>query len=522
MPGDGGIDPGGGKPPNIQNDGNNMEVENTSVQNTNTIISTDGKNTSSDGNVANPSAQKQTVLYKAGMRCDTYKLIVQLKPNAAPVVSENGKRPYRYIRGLILSKLVAEITNKSPDILEIRRLNRGKFLIVCATSKCANMIVENEKMKEQFMAFIPVNYVSRAAIIRDVDLEITDDELRDNIETGDFKITYIQRMNRKTITDGKVTYVPSSTVKLVFEGQDMPQFIYLWYCRLPCEPFIQNPIQCFSCFRYGHITKFCKNKKLCNKCYQEEDVNHECDLVQPKCLNCGGMHNSNSKSCPEYERQRSIKILMSTRCLCFPEANAVIPRERESYAVHTKNSFAALESVGNEDSSNGNYSNFNAFPELKSNQPRKPRSIDRYVPPPLSTINRASKRKPDQYNIQNRDKISNQNKKNKNMFDAMSQITKPETYYKGNEISQMMYKGCENNKIDKTNDENRKWLNLNQPDIQFSGYSTSTNNNNDPGTSYSNGFPSMILNNNNNSNNQQNNVNMDMVYQMHGSPHMGY
>lgn len=525
MPGDGVGDPGGGKPPDIQT-GNGMDID-TGTQNENTSV-IPGKNTSSNKTSNTPSAEKQAVLYKSGMRCDTYKLIVQMKPNSAPAGNDGGKRTFRYIRSLILSRLLADITNKSPDILEIRRLNRSKFMVVCATSKCANEIVENEKMKEQFMAFIPANYVTRACIIRDVDVEITDDEIRENIDVGSFKIIHMQRLNRKTFVDGKVNYVPSSTVKFVFEGQDMPKFVYLWYSRLPCEPFIQNPIQCFSCFRYGHITKYCKSKKLCNKCFHEDDDEHECNLVELKCLNCGGKHNSNSKSCPEYERQRNIKLLMSTRSLCFPEANALIPRVQDSYTIRTKNSFAVLENIGNEDSSN--VSSFNTdYPELKSNHPKNLRTYDRYVPPPLSVSNmtRPPKRKPETSEF-NREKLTVQNKKNRNLTEAMSQITKPDTYYKGNEISKMIYKGCAENKIDKDNYENKKWLDIAHPDIQFSGYSFTTNsqastpnvNINTPLITEDNNDNHTRTQHNQHSRTQHNSLDTD--YHNYGSPHLGY
>ncbi|KAI5724448.1 hypothetical protein M8J77_022384 [Diaphorina citri] len=433
-------DPGGGPP-----------TQNTTTQNTNT------------------SNEKHLVLYKPGMKCDLFKLIIQLKPNSVPTFSANGKRTFRYIRGVLLSKLLAEITNKSQDIVEIRRLNRSKFLVACTTSKCANEIVQNEKMKEQFMAYIPVSYTSRAAIIRDVDLEITDEEILENLDSGDFKVTHMQRLNRRTFVDGTVSYVPSTTVKLVFEGQDMPSFVYLWYSKLTCEPYVQNPIQCFSCYRYGHVTKYCKNKKLCRKCFHEIEENeedHVCNAAEVKCLNCNGMHNANSKSCPEYERQRNIKILMSTRSLCFPEANALIPRDRDTFAVRTKNSFAALEKLNSEDTHRNNYST--EFPELRTNKPKVHRNITKYVAPPLSNvITRSGKRKPET-TVSVREENA---KKNKHM-EEMRQMTKPETYYKGNEISKMVYKGCQENKEHKANNEHQQWLNLTHPDINCSATSS--------------------------------------------------
>ncbi|KAI5694585.1 hypothetical protein M8J75_001643 [Diaphorina citri] len=462
-------DPGGGGgnplPPNLNStDGNAVVMETTEAR-----ASSGAQNL--DGNTAS-SGQKHLVLYKPGMRCDLYKLIVQLKPNLDPTPhSTNGKRPYRYIRGLLLSKLIAEITNKSKEVVEIKRLNRSKFLISCTTSKCANLLVENEKMKEKFIAYVPMNYVSRAAIVKDVDLEITDDEIMQNIDCGDFKITQMQRLNRKTFVDGKATYVPSTTIKLLFEGQDMPSFVYLWYTKLNCEPYIQNPIQCFSCFQFGHITKSCRNKKLCRKCFQEDLHDHACDFAEIKCLNCSGMHNANSKSCPEYERQRSIKVLMSTRSLCFPEANALVPRPRDTFAIRTSNRFDVLTEENSDEVRSNNRNNYNTqYPPLPSNVPTNHRNITRYVPPAISDIRRP-KRKSDK-EMDNRE--SNQNKKNRQHLEEMTRMTKPESYYTGNQISQLMYKGLEENKQHKANHEHQQWMKLTHPTIAFSGIPNSS------------------------------------------------
>lgn len=430
-------DPGGG-PPNS----NTLESETQ-----NTLHVSQNKNTPNTFQ----SNEKQLVLYKTDMKCDLYKLIVQLKPNS----------PARFIKGLLLSKLLSEITDKSSAIVECKRLSRNKYLVSCLSSKCANAIIQNETLQKEYSAYIPLTYVSCTAIIRDVDLEISDEELSENIDCGDFKLTSIQRLNRKTYVDGKVIYVPSTTCKVVFEGQDMPGFIYLWYTKVYCEPYVQNPVQCFSCFQFGHITKYCKNVKVCKQCYQKEDVNHMCNLSELKCINCNGPHNANSKFCPEYERQKSIKLLMSTRNLCFPEANSLIPALKNTFSVRTKNSFGILENLENSTSNDPNIE----FPQLKNNKPTKNRHFTKYVPPPIN-MNKRTKRKPEEMSAY---EIKTESKKNKHLTDmqAISQLSKSETYYQGNEISKLIYKGCEENKKEKANHEELQWSKLMQPNINF-------------------------------------------------------
>ncbi|KAI5724222.1 hypothetical protein M8J76_017183 [Diaphorina citri] len=86
-------DPGGGGgnplPPNLNStDGNAVVMETTEAR-----ASSGAQNP--DGNTAS-SGQKHLVLYKPGMRCDLYKLIVQLKPNLDPTPHSTNDRNQVY------------------------------------------------------------------------------------------------------------------------------------------------------------------------------------------------------------------------------------------------------------------------------------------------------------------------------------------------------------------------------------------------------------------------------------------
>ncbi|KAI5697781.1 hypothetical protein M8J75_015543 [Diaphorina citri] len=385
---------------------------------------------SSPGNTAPDPISRNILLYSSEHKFNWYKLLIQAKPSDNV---DTSRKPY--VRALAVSKILGDLTNQSKDVTEIRRLNRTKFLIICSTAACANKIVLSEKVRSKFVAFIPQIYLTRTAILRDVDVDIdgekiTDDEIKNNLDTGNFKLLTVQRLNRKVVVDGKANYVPSTSVKLVFDGQDMPKYVYLWYTRLQCEPFIQNPIQCFTCYKFGHVSKYCQTKSsLCKRCFQIELDDHSCDLVNLKCLNCHGPHNVNSRSCPEYERQRNIKLLMSTRNMCFPEAADLIPSSKPSYAVQTKNSFEVL----GEDISG----NFSEFPKLNSKNQKGQREFIKYVPPSLPS--RTIKRKTINETI-----IAKKNRNESVFVEKMKDITKPQQFYSDKEVSTMFYKNAEN------------------------------------------------------------------------------
>lgn len=392
----------------------------------------------SDGSLnSNPD---KIFLYSHDHKYDWYKLIIQAKPSKATDADDATRKPF--VRALAVSRLLGEITNHSKDITEVRRLNRMKFLVVCSTAGCANKIVQNEKVKQSFDAFIPQIYLFRTAIVRDVDVDIdgepiTNQEILENIDTGNFKLRSVERLNRKVVTPGaEAVYVPSTSIKLVFEGQEMPTYIYLWYTRLSCEPFVQNPIQCFTCYKFGHVSKHCSTRStLCKKCYQIEENNHVCDLINLKCLNCHGPHNVSSKNCPEYDRQKNIKILMSTRNLCFPEAADLVPSAKRMYSTQTKNSFEVLRDVPQD---------FAQFPEMKNKYHRGQRNFNKYSPPAISNI---GKRKPSYNSSHANDAASKKNRTdstNLALHEKMRNITLSQQYHSDKEISHMYYKNAEN------------------------------------------------------------------------------
>lgn len=388
---------------------------------------------------------KQPVLYSSEHKFSWYKLIIQAKPYDTSTANDSSRKPY--VRALAVSKILGDVTNQSKDITEVRRLNRSKFLIICTTAGCANKIVQSDKVRNLYSTFIPLNYLTRTAILRDVDVEvdgeaITNEEIFNNIDCGNYKLLKVERLNRKVVVESKPTYVPSTSVKLVFDGQDMPVHVYLWYTRLQCEPFIQNPIQCFTCYKFGHPSKYCSTKsRLCNRCFSIESDDHQCDLVNLKCLNCHGPHNVNSKSCPEYERQKTIKIMMSTRNMCFPEAADLVPSSKQLYSVQTRNSFEVLGTDGADQSAD--------FPALRSKNPGARREFTKYVPPPLPTKTNTFKRKPA---LSSAAPGSNHGfKKNKfepQLFKDMRNLTKPDQYHNDKEIASMFYNNAKNNKSD--------------------------------------------------------------------------
>lgn len=403
------------------------------------------------GNVES-SRKDNKVLYDPDYQYQDFKVIVQLSRESSQ----------KYLSLHKVGKLLAEASKNAKIILDKVRLSRNKALILCADAVTANELVTTDRFPKDFNFYIPINYVSRVAIIREIDVEFTEEEIYEALETRQFKLLHVQRLTRKQVNDNKVVYVPSQTMKLTFAGPDIPKHVILWYSRIPCEPFVQSTVQCFKCLRFGHITKVCKSRtQICKACYQHHDDNQNCNISQVQCVNCKGMHNPKSPSCPELERQKNIKLMMSNRNLCYLEAAILFPApymQKSSYAAPTHNSFDALSGL------NG------AFPSLVSstNLGNDNDKLDRFVVPPLPY-------KPNsQRNTSGPNKITvtRQRKRDNEVlnFDNGKKLKKPqinhfehENLNTGVKVSELFYEKCAERKLEQQEQKSQMSNIINNP-----------------------------------------------------------
>lgn len=293
--------------------------------------------------------------YSDNVSIKEYKVIIQKKyiPNTRLSISE-----------LQIGDILYRKMKIGEKIADIQKIGRNKVLIICKDRITANELVDSEMLAEKNLeAFISFTFVSRTAVIKNVDVEYTEQELKDNIDSRQYNILDVKRMNRRKFDNGSFTMEPSQSVKIFFEGSDFPKYVFMWGVRLNCEPFIPPLIQCFNCLRYNHITKQCKSKQVCKIC-GSKDENHSCSN-NVQCINCHGEHRADSPSCPEKSRQKSIKEFMAFQNVTHLEAARLIPRSNnENFAIVTSNRYQELDNIYDE----------NSFPQLGSRH--KPKESD--------------------------------------------------------------------------------------------------------------------------------------------------
>ena len=84
------------------------------------------------------------------------------------------------------------------------------------------------------------------------------------------------------------------------------------------ERVINNPLQCFNCFKFNHIAHNCQDRAICGNCGADDCNDLPKCIKIPKCSNCGESHHAKSKKCNTFlelnNRNRQIRKKNCKEC----------------------------------------------------------------------------------------------------------------------------------------------------------------------------------------------------------------
>lgn len=336
-------------------------------------------------------------------------------PFVVYIYSRNNNASNQAAHPLLVSKLIANIAFN--DIIELKKIGRGKIMAELKTAKAANDLVTSNLLEaNNLRAFIPSYRTLRTGVVRDIPTGISTEAILQSIEAPSCKILEVERLNRKIVINGESKSTPSSTITVKFAGQLLPKYIFLFKTRHEVSPFIPKTKVCFNCYRVGHISASCRSTPRCLNCGQNKHSdNSSCAATgkSPFCINCKGEHLATSLDCPIAARQSAIASLAAINNIPLFEARKIIDQGHYDYSALSSSSSPSFSpnNLSGHNSSNGNpFSgndprfDFQNFPSLNN------RSNHNYNP----TNHR--------HNYQSNNSPYSQNFQNYNRFDALNSI----------------------------------------------------------------------------------------------------
>ncbi|GFG29647.1 hypothetical protein Cfor_12613, partial [Coptotermes formosanus] len=218
----------------------------------------------------------------------------------------------------------------------VKRVGRNKISVQFTSAEDANNFITSPVLALcKYTASIPTFSVTRMGLVRQVPTDLSMEEFATNalLPPGCGNIIKARRLSRKNVEDGKVSWVPTQSVVVTFLGQSLPSKIFLYYTSLPVELYNFPTTQCYACCRYGHTKAACRSKPRCFRC-SKEHLGDSCEVTESgaSCAHCLGRHFATNRSCPEQERQRSIKVVMAQQSISYVEACAQFPTVSRPYS----------------------------------------------------------------------------------------------------------------------------------------------------------------------------------------------
>ncbi|MPC58329.1 hypothetical protein E2C01_052327 [Portunus trituberculatus] len=146
----------------------------------------------------------------------------------------------------------------------------------------------------------------------------------------------------------KVTKMRNSNmVLLTFFGSTLPDRVHIDPINLRVRRFVSRPLQCFSCYGYGHGKSSCKEAARCGNCSALDSHSEEHCIAAAYCFHCRDAHQVCSRQCPRYHLEQDILQLANTHFISLGSARRELLKDgtgATSYASLAARSSA--ESVG--------------------------------------------------------------------------------------------------------------------------------------------------------------------------------
>lgn len=183
--------------------------------------------------------------------------------------------------GLFLWEKIRNFNLDKPK--HIKAIGKSLYKITFETYEHANNSLTNAKLIDNnIRAFIPKNFTETYGVVRQVPTTFNDNEIMANIHSN-VKVTSVQRILKRD-TENKENLVPTLTMKIGFEGNELPELIQIFFVNFRINHYIPKARQCYNCGRLGHTKLSCKAQSRCIICGKENGCEKN---EKSRCVLCG-------------------------------------------------------------------------------------------------------------------------------------------------------------------------------------------------------------------------------------------
>lgn len=208
-----------------------------------------------------------------------------LDPSARSGSSENNK-----------AKILRYVYGRGYKVNEAKSRGFARLELLFANHIDANRILD-DKHSVNIAFRIPSRAKTCIGMINGWDLDAPLDELI-SVMVYLKDVLKVERLKRRLFNRETKTHEEqvSHVICMTCENSKVLSEIrrYGGLSGLKVRPFVENVLQCYRCYKFGHLAKHCKSGPMCVAC---GDAFHgRCDK-QWRCINCGGRHWPTDRNC---------------------------------------------------------------------------------------------------------------------------------------------------------------------------------------------------------------------------------
>ncbi|XP_064460926.1 uncharacterized protein LOC135370905 [Ornithodoros turicata] len=257
---------------------------------------------------------------------DPFTLVTYKKnrPQGIPVLFkpvDSGKSFWK-VNPNVVAKTIRSAAQES--ILRHRVNADGSMCVFVQTEGAvSNLMTLSEVAGVAVTVTIPSSYVNNMGKIYDVPLEYTDEELTSYLGE-DGVIAAWRQVRHVSHEDGSDQYTPLRNVILTFKSnRRIPEEVKFGFSTHKVHEYVESPVQCYHCQRFGHLARSCRWPLRCKFCSQPHTLKECTARRQPECANCEGPHAASHSLCPRKRaatRRFQARVLTNTPSPGFRKA----------------------------------------------------------------------------------------------------------------------------------------------------------------------------------------------------------
>lgn len=219
-------------------------------------------------------------------------------------------------RSIMLSNLLKESQFATAGIVDIRtNFHKKRISIQIKRSQDMNKLLNITKLGEyDIKCTQPISHTEWKGVIGPIGTYTTEEEILTALQENNHNnITKVIRLNK-----GKEKS-PSLSIKLIFNEPNIPEFVYVNYQRFKVRPYLEKPLQCYKCQRYGHTSANCNGQERCVVCAGNHRL-QDCPKQEVRCANCGEPHTASYPGCHKSKEAVEVEQLRSSHRITYREA----------------------------------------------------------------------------------------------------------------------------------------------------------------------------------------------------------